>query len=578
MTRLQPDEILPGAEETTTSRHTPISVSTPGRRRRLDAEVHVTVNDQTLAIDTRLDDFRITAVLGQGGFGVTYKAVDERLQRAVAIKEYLPQQFALRDETATVRPRGAQHEEVFKWGLARFIDEARTLAMFKHPNIVAVIRYLEANGTAYLVMEYEEGKDLERWISGRSEGVPEGLLVDKILRPLLGGLAKIHEKGLLHRDIKPENVFIRRDGTPVLIDFGSSRAQNPGQSNTLTSIVSAGYSPFEQYGGSQRQGPWSDLYALAGTIYRVIAGRAPIDAIARHQGTELPSAVFVGAGRYSEQLLRAIDQALALDPRVRPQSATAFADLLPGSTRSVVNDDSATQVHRSVPTSPARRWLPFAAGALFLTLLGTAAVLLYRSSEQPLPPTSTQTSVATESASATAPTTVASTATSSTDHESEVAAESKVASPTGSGAISQPSDAGPIAPPPAAADERAILEGWSLPADVDNYRNNQIAGGLLAYTSNKEKFDTCLAAGCAELTSLMAKIEEALKGYEWSRGVYRGSIRLDNPRRLDNPNCRFLIDVNESIRSDVAERKQQRSYCTGNGFDRRVEHAGPISD
>ena len=192
--------------------------------------------------------------------------------------------------------RAVRSEEVFTWGLTRFIDEARALAMFKHPNIVAVIRYLEANGTAYLVMEYEEGKDLERWVSGRSEGVPEALLVDRILRPLLDGLAKIHEKGLLHRDIKPENVFIRRDGTPVLIDFGSSRAQDQGQSNTLTSIVSAGYSPFEQYGGTQRQGPWSDLYALAGTIYRVIAGRAPIDAIARHQGTELPSAVVVRSG------------------------------------------------------------------------------------------------------------------------------------------------------------------------------------------------------------------------------------------------------------------------------------------
>ncbi len=534
------------------------------------------MSDQTLAIDTRLDDFRITAVLGQGGFGVTYKAVDERLQRAVAIKEYLPQQFALRDETATVRPRGAQHEEVFKWGLARFIDEARTLAMFKHPNIVAVIRYLEANGTAYLVMEYEEGKDLERWISGRSEGVPEALLVDRILRPLLDGLAKIHEKGLLHRDIKPENVFIRRDGTPVLIDFGSSRAQDPGQSNTLTSIVSAGYSPFEQYGGTQRQGPWSDLYALAGTIYRVIAGRAPIDAIARHQGTELPSAVVVGAGRYSGQLLRAIDQALALDPRARPQTAAAFADLLRGAARSVENDDSATQLRPPVPISPTRRWFPFVAGLLLLTVVGAGAVLLYRSSEQPLPP-STQAPVATESASTTAPTTVASTTTSSTAPKSDVAPES-TASPPEPGPTSQPSEAGPIAPAPAAADERAILEGWLLPDDVDNYRNNQIAGALLAYTSNKEKFDACLAAGCAEQTSLMTKIEEALKGYEWSRGAYRGSIRLDNPRRLDNPNCRFLIDVNESISSDVAERKQQRSYCTSNGFDRRVEHAGPIGD
>ena len=526
--------------------------------------MHVTVSDQTLAIDTRLDDFRITAVLGQGGFGVTYKAVDERLQRNVAMKEYLPQQFALRDETATVRPRGAQHEEVFRWGLARFIDEARALAMFKHPNIVAVIRYFEANGTAYLVMEYEEGKDLERWVSGRSEGVPEALLVDRIVRPLLDGLAKIHEKGLLHRDIKPENVFIRRDGSPVLIDFGSSRAQDPGQSNTLTSIVSAGYSPFEQYGGSQRQGPWSDLYALAGTIYRVIAGRAPIDAIARHQGTELPSAVVVGAGRYSEQLLRAIDQALALDPAARPQTAAAFAALLPGSTQGLVADESATQVRRPVAAAPQRRWLPIAVGSLVLGSV-VAAIVLYRSSEQSAPAVDTQVAVPAQtpgSTGATAPPTTTSPAATST-----ASADTKVAP-----------DTGPIAPPPAAADERAILAGWSLPDDVDNYRNNQIAGGLLAYTSNKEKFDACLAAGCAELTSLMAKIEDALKGYEWSRGVYHGSIRLDNPRRLDNPNCKFLIDVNESIRSEAAERTQQRSYCTGNGFDRRVEHAGPISD
>jgi serine/threonine protein kinase len=525
------------------------------------------VSDQTLAVGTRLDDFQITAVLGQGGFGVTYKAIDERLQRDVAIKEYLPRQFAFRDETATVRPRGPQDQEVFTWGLTRFIDEARALALFKHPNIVAVIRYLEANGTAYLVMEYEEGKDLERWLAGRSEAVPEQMLIERILLPLLDGLAKIHQKGLLHRDIKPENVFIRRDGSPVLIDFGSSRAHGEGQSNTLTSIISAGYSPFEQYGGAQRQGPWSDLYALGGTLYRIVCGGPPTDAIARHQGIEQPSALSVGAGRYSEQLLRAIDQSLAIDPAERPQSATELIALLPGHVASVSPDQSATQVRRPIAAPPQRRWLPVAIGSVLLLSVASGVVWYIERGLPGTPP------VVAESAQQTTPE-IDPSAPSSDPIETRDAASSPVPAADSNAA----GDAGPIAEPPAAVDERAILAGWSLPDDVDNYRSNQIAGGLLAYTSNKEKFDACLAVGCADLATLMGKIEEALRGYEWSKAGYHGSIRLDNPRTLTNPDCPFLIDVAETITSEGATRSQQRSYCTRDGFDRRVEHAGVISD
>lgn len=523
------------------------------------------MSDQTLAVGTRIDDFQITAVLGQGGFGVTYKAIDERLQRDVAIKEYLPRQFAFRDDTATVRPRGPQDQEVFTWGLTRFIDEARALALFKHPNIVAVIRYLEANGTAYLVMEYEEGKDLERWLAGRSEAVPEQVLIERILLPLLDGLAKIHQKGLLHRDIKPENVFIRRDGSPVLIDFGSSRAHGQGQSNTLTSIISAGYSPFEQYGGAQRQGPWSDLYSLGGTLYRIVCGGPPTDAIARHQGIEQPSALTVGAGRYSEQLLRAIDQSLAIDPTQRPQSAAELIALLPGQVAVESADQSATQIRRPIAAPPRRRWLPVAIGSALLLLLA-AAVLWYMQRGVPGSPATVTESVQ--------PTTAAIEA----NAPAPLSIEPSNAMPTPAAELDTPGNAGPIAAPRAAVDERSILAGWSLPADVDNYRNNQIAGGLLAYTSNKEKFDACLAAGCADLPALMGKIEEALRGYEWSKGGYRGSIRLDNPRTLTNPDCPFLIDVDETITREGATRNQQRSYCTRDGFDRRVEHAGTVSD
>ncbi len=520
------------------------------------------MSDQTLPIGTRLDDFKITEVLGEGGFGITYKAVDERLQREVAIKEYLPREFALRDETATVRPRDERSEGTFMWGLKRFIDEARALALFKHPNIVAVIRYLEANGTAYLVMEYEEGKDLERWLAGRSEAVPEPMLVQRILRPLLGGLARIHEKGLLHRDIKPANVFMRRDGTPVLIDFGSSRAQGQGQGTTLTSIVSAGYSPFEQYGGSQKQGPWSDLYALAGTAYRIIAGIAPTDAIARHQGVTLPNALDVGAGRYSERLLGTIDRALALDPNERPQSAAEFAAMLPEQ-GNAAGEPPVTQVRQSTAVRKSR-WLPVGLGLFAIGAIAVAA-LIYREQQ------SAVTVVPPEEKQVVAP----------TDRPEKPMVAPILVAPVESDAakgIPHPADDTDPSRALDAEDERAILAGWHMPDDVDNYRSNQIAGALLAYASNKTKFDTCLAQQCEDLAVLMSKIEGALKGYDWSRGDFHGTIRLDNPRRLDNPDCPFLIDVHESIQGVSEERTQQRSYCTSNGFDRRVDHAGPVND
>ena len=155
-----------------------------------------------LPVDYRLDDYRIVAVLGKGGFGITYKAVDERLERQVAIKEYLPRDYAIRGEASKVLPRGDEEKSTFEWGLKRFVDEARALALFRHPNIISVLRYLEANGTAYLVMEYEEGEDLDHWLARRSN-VTEAQLVTKILLPVLDGLEKVHAKQLLHRDIKP---------------------------------------------------------------------------------------------------------------------------------------------------------------------------------------------------------------------------------------------------------------------------------------------------------------------------------------------------------------------------------------
>ncbi len=509
------------------------------------------MNDQTLSVGAKLDDFKITLILGQGGFGVTYKAVDERLLRDVAIKEYLPAQFAYRDDTATVRPRSPQDVEVFTWGLNRFIDEARALAKFKHPNIVAVIRYFEANGTAYLVMEYEEGKDLERWILGRSEAIPEALLIDRIALPLLDGLTKIHDAGLLHRDIKPENVFIRRDGSPLLIDFGSSRPHGQGQSSNLTSIVSAGYSPFEQYGGANRQGPWSDLYAFAGTLYRIVVGKAPTDAIARHQGIVQPSAVDAAAGQYSEQLLRAIDQALALDPTERPQSAAEFEALLPGGRASIADTSAATQLRRPAKGKQSSRARAVALVVGVVVVIAATGVFVWPTLQQrtqtaPIDPAVSPARVERADDSVAGP------------------------APPATGVATSAASVDPL-------DERAIFADWNVPEDVENYRNNQIAGALLAYTANKEKFDDCLAAGCEEQAALMEKLGEALRGYEWSRGNFQGIVRLENPRRLSNEQCLFLIDVDETLRDGNNERRQHRSYCTRDGYDRRVERAGLIT-
>ncbi|MGH8494757.1 MAG: serine/threonine protein kinase [Gammaproteobacteria bacterium] len=536
-----------------------------------------------LPLGDELDDFRIIEVLGQGGFGITYKAMDVRLQRAVAVKEYLPRQFAYRGEDSTVLPRDDNDREIFAWGLTRFIDEARALAMFRHPNIIAVIRYLEAHGTAYLVMEYEEGRDLEGWLGLHPEGVAENVLVDRILLPLLDGLEKVHDKGLLHRDIKPENVFMRRDGTPVLIDFGASRAHGMEATQHLTSLISAGYSPFEQYGGAGRQGPWSDFYALAGTMYRVIAGSKPADAIARQQGDTLTPAVEAGRGRYSEAFLSAIDRALALDPAERPQSAADFRAMVGGSAPlAVARDADATRLRRTpdtrlVPKARRSRAPLWAFGALGVLAVGIAVVFMQPGLRERLPAPfgpSTVTEAETESEQPETPGTVADdeidTETPATGDEPQMPVEIETDPPVDV-ALQTPAEEVPAAP-----DEDAILAGLSIPDAVRDYRETQISAAMLAYVSNKTQFDTCREAGCPEFASLMTKVQEALEGYEWEKPPASGSIRVINPRRLENEECPFMLELQETISLAGDQRSQTRTYCTRNGFDRALQTAGEI--
>jgi serine/threonine protein kinase len=286
---------------------------------------------------SRLHWYVLERVLGQGGFGITYLARDTNLDQQVAIKEYLPVDVATRQQDATVRPRGEDLRERYRWGLERFIQEARTLARFDHPSIVRVLSVFEHNGTAYMVMRFEQGDTLSALLDRRGT-LPEAELL-QLLLPILDGLQLVHGSGFIHRDIKPDNILIRADGRPVLLDFGSAR-QSLGNSNTLTILIAPGYAPFEQYHSDPAaQGPWTDIYALGATCYRVICGRAPADAVTRSRGilgstqeVMVPVGV-VGAGRYSARMLTAVDHALAFAEKDRPQSIAEWR-------RELVGDDT----------------------------------------------------------------------------------------------------------------------------------------------------------------------------------------------------------------------------------------------
>jgi serine/threonine protein kinase len=281
----------------------------------------------------KLRSYALRSVLGRGGFGVTYLAQDSHLDQLVAIKEYLPSEFALRAEGGAVCPLSSQQDETYRWGLGRFLTEAQTLAHFDHPNILRVLSVFEQNNTAYMVMEYERGEELGAKLC-RGELRDEAALL-QIFLPVLDGLALVHRAGFIHRDIKPANLFIRDNGTPVLLDFGSARQAVRDRAVGLTSLVTSGYAPFEQYHEKgERQGPWTDIYALGASLYSAVTGELPVDAPLRGSATidgepdpYIP-ARRLGEGRYSSHFLQSIDWALRFREADRPQSVSDWVAAL----------------------------------------------------------------------------------------------------------------------------------------------------------------------------------------------------------------------------------------------------------
>jgi hypothetical protein len=240
-------------------------------------------------------------------------------------------------------PRARRLEEDYAWGRERFLEEARALARFRHPHIVPVLRYFEANGTAYTVMEFEDGRSVADLLRDGRRLAPEAVMA--LVDGLLSGLAAVHAQGFLHRDIKPSNVIVRRDGVPVLIDFGAARQAIGGRTRTLTGILTPQYAPIEQYAQDEKQGPWSDIYSAAAVLHHAIAGHPPPEATARIGNDPYRPLAVTQADRFDLAFLAAIDRALAFGARDRPQSVEAWR-----ATMGLAPPSPAEQVTQRLPT------------------------------------------------------------------------------------------------------------------------------------------------------------------------------------------------------------------------------------
>jgi serine/threonine protein kinase len=275
-------------------------------------------------------DYKIDRVLGAGGFGVTYLAEEIALSRKVSIKEYFPSDFASRHADGSATPRSEACSGDYTWGLDRFIEEAQTLAKFNHSNIVRVYRTFRANNTAYMVLHFEEGQSLKSWLKGLNRA-PRQKELDAIIAPLLDAMQTIHKADFLHRDIAPDNIIIRKAGDPVLIDFGAARSDIAAHSKTKTvsALVKPGYSPYEQYAEtSKQQGPWTDIYALAATLYHAVTGKRPPDSPSRMLKDEMVSPHDAALSSYRATFLDALQRGLALSIDARPQSVSEWRGAL----------------------------------------------------------------------------------------------------------------------------------------------------------------------------------------------------------------------------------------------------------
>jgi serine/threonine protein kinase len=286
-------------------------------------------SENCLPVGTRLHDFEITGILGEGGFGIVYIAFDHSLQRSVAIKEYMPGVLAARASDHGIRVRAERHRETFDVGLKSFINEARFLAQFDHPSLVKVYRFWEQNHTAYTAMQYYDGRTIKDIVNSSPHVVNEAWC-RKILKQILDALEMLYTMRILHRDVSPDNIIVQESGDAVLLDFGSARQIIGDRTRGLTVILKPGYAPVEQYAGdaSLDQGAYTDIYALSAVIYFAICKEPPATSIARMVKDPMLPLAERGIDGYSREFLSAIDKGLAVLASERPQTIDAFRELL----------------------------------------------------------------------------------------------------------------------------------------------------------------------------------------------------------------------------------------------------------
>ena len=288
-------------------------------------------NNAPLPDGLEIAGYRIVKKIASGGFSIVYLAYDAD-GAAVAIKEYLPSSLALRREGELVPVIAPANLPVFRIGLKCFFEEGRALARISHPNVVSVVNFFRANETVYMVMAYESGRSLQDHILRQRDKGMNPILSERFIRRIFSevihGLREVHTNKLLHLDLKPANIYLRVDGTPLLLDFGAARQTLKTDMPKLYPMYTPGFAPPELYVKNAQLGPWSDVYSIGATMFACMLGAPPQPADQRKSGDKMDVHFDKLKGVYSDQLLKAVRWCLALDPLERPQSLFALQKLL----------------------------------------------------------------------------------------------------------------------------------------------------------------------------------------------------------------------------------------------------------
>ena len=295
--------------------------------------------ENELPSGTLVDEYTIVRTLGGGGFSIVYLAADQQ-GKQVVLKEYMPSRIANRDDSHTVVASKENYSDRFAHGQRLFFQEAGALGNLKHPNIVNVINFFRANGTVYMVMEYEEGYNLQYYIQ-RHKGKLSETFILTVFLPLLDGLRTIHKNGLLHLDVKPGNIHLRQGASPLLLDFGAVHEMMHTRQFQPNQVVTPGFSPIEQLDPGGYVGPWTDIYAIGASMRTCMAGTPPPSSTKRRERDTMKAALNAFKKNYSPSLLEAVDWAMEVDPILRPQNVEQLIDVLKTSARKLQNTHGA---------------------------------------------------------------------------------------------------------------------------------------------------------------------------------------------------------------------------------------------